>query len=144
MRQRECAIVAVTSAPPSAPTPKHAESTPKVRGPALSVTFASTGTRTLKLNETDIKTTAIPVNTKVGRERRTYARPSRVPFQMVGRPRPASGKSSLVRIARSPVSTARKLAQLTAKHQPAPTVAITTPASAGPTMRAVLKSVEFG
>ena len=43
----------------------------------------------------------------------------------------------------SPASTARKLALLIAKHHPAPAAASTTPASAGPKMRAVLNMLEL-
>ena len=40
-------------------------------------------------------------------------------------------------------TTAAKLAAFSRKHQPSPTVAIMTPATAGPTARAALTSVEL-
>ena len=46
-------------------------------------------------------------------------------------------------MARRPASTARKLTVLIAKHQPAPTAAISTPARAGPKIRAVLNRLEL-
>ncbi len=70
-RQRDCASVAATSAPVSAPAPKHEVTIPKVRGPAPSVSFASTGSRTLTLKEIDMTTIAISVNTSIFRSPRT-------------------------------------------------------------------------
>ena len=54
-----------------------------------------------------------------------------------------SGNSSPTRITSRLASTARKLIELIAKHQPDPTAAISTPASAGPKIRAVLKRLEL-
>jgi hypothetical protein len=116
---------------------------PKVRGPALSVVFASSGSRMLKLKPTAEKTTIIERVTSTVRFRRAYANPSRVPLQRVGRRRSSSGKSSDTRIASRPPSTATKLSVLTAKHQPDPNAAIRMPASAGPKMRAVLNRLEL-
>jgi hypothetical protein len=58
-RHRACAIAAADSAPISAPAPKQAEMMPKVRGPASSVSFASSGSRMLKLKQIDEKITII-------------------------------------------------------------------------------------
>ena len=69
-RHRALAIVAAESAPTSAPAPKHAETMPKVRGPAASVSFASSGSRMLKLKQIDEKTTIIPRITATVRLRR--------------------------------------------------------------------------
>ena len=50
---------AAESAPRSAPAPKQAEMIPKVRGPASSVVFASSGRRMLKLKPTAVNTAVI-------------------------------------------------------------------------------------
>ena len=142
-RQRGLPAPAATSAPTSAPAPKHAVTIPNVSGPASSVCFASTGSRTFTLNDSDITTMAMTVSRRTGRVRRTYPSASPTPLMRVGRTRPWSRKSSPGRIASRPARTARKLALLTAKHQPEPTAAITTPASAGPRIRATLKRLEL-
>ena len=84
-------IAAADSAPISAPAPKHAEMIPKVRGPASSVVFASSGSRMLKLKQTDEKTTIIARITSTVLLLRAYTKPSRVPRQRVGRRRSRSG-----------------------------------------------------
>ena len=59
MRQVARETAAAQSAPTRAPAPKQAEMIPNVRGPASSVFFASSGSRMLKLKQTDAKTTII-------------------------------------------------------------------------------------
>src|SRR6266699_3117688 len=90
-RQLAFAIAADVSAPSSAPAPKHADRIPNVRGPAANVSFASSGNRMLKLNEMDEKTTIIASTTFTLWWLRTNLKPSRVPRQIVGRPRSVSG-----------------------------------------------------
>ena len=71
-RQLALATAAADSAPISAPAPKQAEMIPNVRGPASSVFFASSGSRMLKLKQTDEKTTIIERITSTVRLRRAY------------------------------------------------------------------------
>ena len=88
-------------------------------------------------------TTIIPRITSTERECLAYERPSRMPRNIVGRARRASGNISDGRIISRLASTARNETAFAAKHQPTPTAAITTPPSAGPTMRPRLNSVEL-
>ncbi len=71
----------------------------------------------------------------------TYRSPSRnCPFsRAIG----SVGRSSLSRMASSPPMTAAKDSAFTANAQPLPTAAISRPATAGPTSRAVWKLAAF-
>ena len=82
------AIVAETSAPTSAPAPKHAVTTPKISGPDCSVCFASTGRRTLKLKESVVTSRTVAGRRRRAASLRTNANASRLPRTSVGRSRP--------------------------------------------------------
>ncbi len=73
--------------------------------------------------------------------RRAYRRPSRSCPGARGAGR--EGCRAARSITSSDVTTATKLAALTRKHVPMPTVAISTPPIAGPTARAALTVTEF-
>jgi len=139
-RQLGRPTVAVKRAPIRAPNPKQAVRMPKTMGPDRSVTVAITGSRTLKLIA-KVETTSIsPQVSQAAGVCTTQATPS---------PRllstPCSSSRSVVysspeRISSRLAMTARKLAALMAKQRVTPTVAIRTPATAGPAARARLKS----
>ena len=131
---------AVKRAPIRAPKPKQAVMIPNTTGPDRRVTVASTGSRTLKLMPKVETTSSSPQVSHAARVCTTQTTPS---------PRlcstPCSSAwllrySSEVRISSRLAMTARKLAALTAKQMVTPTVAMRTPASAGPAARARLKS----
>ena len=135
---------AVKRAPTRAPKPKHAVMIPKTTGPDRRVTVASTGSRTLKLMPKVETTRSSPQVSQAARVCTTQTTPSP---RLRSTPCCSSSRSPLyssaVRISSRLPITARKLAALTAKQMVTPTVAMRTPATAGPAARARLKSDAF-
>ena len=72
-------MVAETRAPMRAPAPKQAVTIPKTSGPDNSVCFASTGSRTLKLNESVVTSRTVASSTPASGTRRTNANASLLP-----------------------------------------------------------------
>ena len=127
-------IVAETSAPSSAPAPKHAVTTPKISGPSCSVCLASTGRRTLKLNENVVTSSTVAehhagerdaAHEREGLAAAAHERRALVARGRAGRAPPAGSAARLA-------STATKLTAFSRKHAPGPAAAITAPPSAGP------------
>ncbi len=112
---------------------------PKTTGPERRVTVAITGSRTLKLMA-KVETTSISAQvSQAAGVRNTQVTPSP---RLCSTPCASSRwvvKSSSARISSRLAMTARKLAALIAKQRVTPTVAISTPATAGPAARARLK-----
>ena len=130
---------AVKRAPIRAPKPKQAVRMPKTTGPDRSVTVAMTGSRTLKLMAKVDTTSISPQVSQAAGVCSTQTTPSP---RLCITPRSSSRLvtySSRVRISSRLAMTARKLAALMAKQRVTPTVAISTPATAGPAARARLK-----
>src|SRR6266542_3388201 len=134
---------ALSVAPTSAPAPNTAAIRPNVCAPAWSVRSATSGSRTLKLNE-NVESTSTPKNATPARgDRMTYRRASSAPPRIVA-PWSRIGTCSFeVSIASSASSSARKLAAFTAKATPGPATATIAPPIAGPRILASVPRLEF-
>ena len=114
---------------------------PNPWAPSCRTCEATSGTKTLKLSTNRLITTSKPSVVATVGVAAAYVRAPMSPARSPTRPA-GSGRPS-VRIASSAPSTARKLMPFRKNAVATPKRAMSSPATAGPTMRAVLKTIEF-
>ncbi len=139
-RPRTSRLEASAIAPVRAPTPAALIRTPYAAGPPESTRSANTGMRTMYGMPVRLRTASMTRSARTGRSRAANAKPCRIRVSMGAR---SGGWNGATRIASSATMTAAKLTPLMRKHHPSPIVATRMPATAGPVIRAPLKSEEL-